>query len=52
MQFRDAYQRNDLPALEELQVNWSRLATALGIEDREERHDLLRQAKEKNLYFP
>jgi hypothetical protein len=45
MQFRLAYQQEDLPELEELKVGWSRLTIALAVEDRDQRHELLVEAK-------
>jgi hypothetical protein len=47
MQFRNSYQRDDLPGLQELGLGWSRLTIALAVEDRQKRHDLLREAKER-----
>jgi hypothetical protein len=47
MQFRNAYQRGDLPGLEELGVGWSRLTIALAVDDRVKRHELLLEAKQK-----
>jgi hypothetical protein len=47
MQFQLAYQQADVPALEEQGIGWSRLTIALAVEDRRQRHELLREAKEK-----
>src|SRR5262249_26073454 len=47
MQRRRAYEEADLAALEALGVGWSRLTIALAVPDRERRHELLREAKEK-----
>jgi hypothetical protein len=48
LQFREAYEAKDLPALEELELGWSRLAIALGIPNKKERQRLLQKAKEKD----
>jgi hypothetical protein len=47
LQFRQAYQPEDLAELQQMGVGWSRLTIALAVADRGRRHDLLCEAKEK-----
>lgn len=46
LQFRLTYEPKDLPEVAELGIGWSWLTIVLGVEDRKQRHDLLRKAKE------
>jgi hypothetical protein len=48
MQFCEAYEPRDLVLLEQMGLGWSRLTIALGVGDREARHQLLHRAKEEN----
>ena len=45
LQFRQEYEAEDVPELEELAVGWARLTTALALKDRLGRHALLKRAR-------
>lgn len=47
LQFRLAYEKEDLPKLEELGVGWSRLTVSLAVRNRKQRHQLLKRAKDE-----
>lgn len=47
LQFRRAYEKEDLPALEELGVGWSRLTVSLAIANAQQRLLLLRKARDE-----
>lgn len=47
LQFFNAYERDDIAALEELKVGWVGLIVALGVRDKKERHRLLRRARDE-----
>jgi hypothetical protein len=47
MHFHRSYEESELSRLEGLGVNWSRLNIALAIQDTEERHRLLKKAKDE-----
>ncbi|MFO0926985.1 MAG: hypothetical protein U0736_08075 [Gemmataceae bacterium] len=47
LQFRQAYEKEDLAKLEELGVGWSRLTVSLAVRNRKQRHQLLKRAKDE-----
>jgi hypothetical protein len=47
LQFRDRYPKGELSELERMRVGWGLLTVALAVEDRRQRHALLRRAVEE-----
>jgi hypothetical protein len=52
LQFRMRYREKDLPEVEGLGVGWALITVALAVEDKRERHQLLRQAREEGWNGP